>query len=247
MPPRPFRPPFRIPQSIQTPAASGAAGAREADDAPAPAPAEADPLALEGFVAGGDDRPGQVSRDLWDSVFPPDRPEVARLAGLFFVYGHRPDEAVRMAIDEMERETWRGDPAMEELLPLFPGGWDEARRLPAPHAAAAARGVYDTAYRRWRDVLAEEVKKGAAFTRRTWHAPVGRCLVCGKAAPGAETYQGDAIHPGCKSLMARIGPVFEKLVLEVAKEIAEDQPPPWAPPEADPSVDPDDPATWGDW
>jgi len=202
-----------------------------------------DPVVPEGFVRiDGTMRPAKVSGETWARVFPADYARVRRLAGRYFVEGRKPDEAVDMALGDIERESWAREPLagfLAVLRPLFPDGWDDERDLPAPELAAAARAVWPTAEAHWRTILSDRDPGRAWFPVRRWLAPPGCCLVCGGPLGEADAWsgRGDGLHRGCKPVMAAIGPAYGRLVAAAAAETRDSQPPPFPPHAAPPDDD----------
>lgn len=218
---------------------------------PAEGPRVADPLPLsDGWVLVDPEttRPKKASPEAWSHVFPPDADHIHGLAGQFFLAGHEPDECVRLAIEELERETWQKEPfaaRLAALRPVFPDGWDHARRLPSDQMAAALASVLPTARAAWREILSDADPSRAAFRHRRWHARPGCCLLCGRAAsPGDPAFQGDQIHQACVRSMPRLGPAYAALVLEECERLASAAAA--APALPAPTADPDDPSTWAE-
>lgn len=189
-------------------------------------PAIVDPV-MAGLAAAKrspEDRPSNVSTNVWGAVFPPDRAEARRRAGRHFLKGVPADEAIRLATDEISQAIWAGDSALaalrRELAPFFP---ESARMSTAINAALA---VGPDARRHWREIIGATDQRKAAFKLRSWHAVKGTCLLCGEPTRASDpVFGGDGLHVRCKAHMAEAGPAFGGAVARACAAIAADPPP----------------------
>jgi hypothetical protein len=190
-----------------------------------------DPFALPGFIRLDvvSDKPKRVSEAVWDAVFPADREFVRLRAGRYFRMNMNPDDAVRAACDDLEREFWEKEPQASMLVVLtsvMPSPRDTIRRLPSVWTSDAVFGVMNTAMVSRSIILADADQERSVFRNRRWHARTGKCLICGQpVASDDQTFLAtdgvqDAIHKTCLPLMPRIGPVFGKLVIETIKSLS---------------------------
>lgn len=179
----------------------------------------------------GPPKPGKVSADAWQSIFPPDRQRVLTLAGRRFIAGHDPDEAVRAAAEDVVAEYWATGDVASRLAVMARVMPDSAGRIPPAHVATACEAVRKTALLGWREILAYDTPARGAWWFRRWPVAPGTCLACGHAAvlsdkryKSATNGEGDAIHAGCQGRLADIGRTFGELVVTEALAIQANPP-----------------------
>jgi hypothetical protein len=175
-------------------------------------------------------RPARVEEALWDSVFPPDRDLVRRIAGRYILRGITVEEAISRAVQKAEFESWKANPKTNFLMTEIARAFDSTFDLMEPpdrYVYDVALSVIKTADIHWRTILKCEVFQNpvrASFWYREWHSD--KCLVCNEEVEAnsiaIKGYSGqDCIHKSCQAKMALVGPVFGDMVLKMCLELKE--------------------------